>query len=125
MARLEWVHQRLERWAEWVARGKACSRGMLPMFRGQPSEVVRPLQGVTLDEAECWRTEKAIMALPAWLPETVMTYYLSGSAAAQERQGITRFALAQRMTRAHKLLADAFLAELDPNRDVSKGVLNH
>lgn len=118
MARIEWVEQRLDRWAEWIARGKACGRGTLAMFKGIPVDADRPLQGLSLDEAECFKTDKAIRALPGVLPETVSHYYLSGSMAAQDRMRISRAVLSTRITQAHRMLAQAW------EEEKAEGVLN-
>ncbi|RZI82611.1 MAG: hypothetical protein EOP38_15470 [Rubrivivax sp.] len=106
MAKIEWVEQRLERWAEWTVRGGGDSGGVLPMFTGGGG--TRVLAGLTLDETECWKTARDVAALPVPLPETVTQYYTSGSMAAQDRLSISRDVLAKRLARAHKHLADAW-----------------
>lgn len=116
MAKIEEVDLRLDRWAQWVARGKGGGMGTLAMFNGEPSVLSDPGPRIPLNEEECWQTEKAVLGLPDPLKETVMTYYLSGGFAAVDRLSISRAVLSQRIDRAHKLLRDAW---------EQKGVLNH
>lgn len=109
MAKIDWVQDRLERWAEWLCRSGGTSGGTLPMFRGDPVDMARPLLQYALDETECWKTGEDVNNLPAPLPETVVAYYLSGSMAAQDRLSISRAVLSQRIGKAHTLLAAAWL----------------
>lgn len=109
MAKIDWVQDRLERWAEWLARGGEHRSGVLPMFTGMPADISRPLHGLRLDDGECWKTGDDVANLPEPLPLTVSHYYLSGSMAAQDRLSISRAVLSQRIDRAHKLLADKWL----------------
>lgn len=108
MARIEWVEERLERWAEWSLR-KGAPSGTLPMFKGGADFVSRTLAGLHLDETECWKTAKDIAALPDPLGQTVTVYYQSGSMAAQDRLTISRAVLSQRLDRAHRALASVWL----------------
>lgn len=113
MAKIEWVEERLERWAEWTVRGGGDSGGVLPMFTGGGG--TRVLAGLTLDETECWKTARDVAALPFPLPETVTVYYTSGSMAAQDRLDISRSVLSLRISKSHALLAGAWqrVGELD------------
>ena len=109
MARIDWVEERLERWAEWMSRGGGASGGTLPMFRGDPVDIARPLLQFALDETECWKTGEDVNNLPSPLAETLVAYYLRGSMAAQDRLCISRAVLSQRIGRAHTLLSAAWL----------------
>lgn len=109
MAKIDWVQERLERWAEWVARGGARCGGTLPMFKGMPVDSARPLQGIVLDDTECWKTATSVKALPEPLSTTVSGYYTRGSLATQEALGISRAVLSQRIDRAHRLLASQWV----------------
>lgn len=111
MARIEWIHHRLERWSMWVARGRgASSAGSAchPMWRGArvDGEVREPV--VPINEQECWKTEAAIKALPSPLAETVAQYYLNDSARARKVLCISSSVLSQRLDRAHVELSRIF-----------------
>lgn len=121
MARIDWVDDRLERWAEWLCRSGGTSGGTLPMFRGDPVDIARPLLQFALDETECWKTGEDVNNLPAPLPQTLVAYYLSGSMAAQDRLDISRAVLSQRIGRAHALLSAAWLRVGSANEQLPTG----
>lgn len=108
MARIEWIHHRLERWSMWVARGRSAGGGggaSHPMWRGirVDGEVREPV--VPINEEECWKTEAAIKELPSPLDATVVQYYLNDSARARKVLAISASVLSQRIDRAHRELA--------------------
>ena len=109
MAKIEWVDQRLERWAMWVSRGKRGNGGGChPMWRNTPSDGPACEAAVPLSDLECGQTEDAINALNAIDPavaETVGIYYLSGSFAAQDRMRVDRSVISQRINKAHRWFA--------------------
>jgi hypothetical protein len=119
MAKIEWVEERLERWAEWTVRGGGDSGGVLPMFTGGGG--TRVLAGLTLDETECWKTARDVAALPLPLPETVTHYYISGSMAAQDRLDISRDVLAKRIGKAHQVLAETWATVGDVADQLPRG----
>lgn len=110
MAKIDWVDQRLELWAEWVGRGRCgVGGGMLAMFNGEFIDSGQPQARIPLNEEECWQTEAGIKQLPDPLQETVAIYYTSGSSAVQAQMYVSRAVVSQRLDRAHKMLSDMWL----------------
>jgi hypothetical protein len=111
MAKIEWVHHRLERWSMWRARGGRSSggAGMHPMFQGyRPDGGVVAEPQVPLSDLECAETEASIKALPSPLGETVGSYYLEDSDRCRRRMAISSSTLSQRIDEAHRLLAQSW-----------------
>lgn len=107
MAKLQWVDQRLNLWAEWVGRGKRGGGAAThPMWRTVPSDGLKAEAAIPLNEEECWHTDKAVQQLPHFLRETIALYYLSGTLCVLDKMNISRSTLSQRITTAHLLLAD-------------------
>lgn len=112
MAKIEWVHHRLERWSMWVARGRGAAGAVgrtHPMWAGTPVDGGMPTEAIVpVNDQECWVTEDAIKALPDPLSETIVSYYLQDAIRTRERMRISTSTLSQRIDQAHRLLVDAF-----------------
>jgi hypothetical protein len=111
MAKIEWVHHRLERWSMWRASGGRSGGGigMHPMFKGySPAGGVAAEPQVPINDLECAETELSIKALPAQLGETVASYYLQDSDRCRRRMCISSSTLSQRIDEAHRQLAQAW-----------------
>lgn len=122
MARIEWVHQRLENWALWRARGgfgyaKQSIFADGPAARGQVAEAVIPV-----DDLEASDTNDAVEALKlghGHLYQTLHLYYVRG-------QGIKGTARSMRRAEStiHSQLgsADQLLAAWFSDRTARKRV---
>ena len=113
MAKIEWVHHRLERWADWVAHGRRAGGARThPMWRDMPVDGMAQREAlIPVNEEECWRTEEAIKALPAPLAETCAMYYLQDSGRTRQKLCISSATLSQRIDQAHHKLSEAWLTE--------------
>jgi hypothetical protein len=117
MAKIEWVHHRLERWALWKSKGGSLSgaSSSCAMWQGvQVDRSDRHDAPIPIDEIECGRTDGAIKALPVPLSETLASYYLQDSERTRKRMGISSSLLSQRIDQAHRLLVELFGAEKKP-----------
>lgn len=111
MAKIEWVHQRLELWAEWIIRGRVSNDGLgfgsNPLAHEYEAPTNRePRAVIPLNGDECWATDQAIAKLEERQQRLVAEYYLNGSAAAADRLGLSRSSLSQWLSSAHLKLAD-------------------
>ncbi len=110
MAKIVWVEDRLNLWAEWVVRGRCgVGGGMLAMFNGEPTDHGTPQARIPLNEEECWNTEAGIKQLDQPMQDTVVLYYTSGTFAARDRMDISSAVLSQRLDHAHRLLSAMWL----------------
>lgn len=105
MAKIEWVHHRLERWALWVAGGHGVPchpmwRNAEPGTEGPRREAVVPVNSL-----EASADDESIKRLRDPLRETVQLYYLHDSSHTQRKLGITQATLSARIDQAHRLLA--------------------
>lgn len=109
MARIEWVHHRLERWALWAAGGQG--KGCHPMWRSAESGTagVRREALVPINSLEASADDEAIKRLRDPLRETVQMYYLHDSSYTQGKLRISRATLASRIDQAHAHLAADWL----------------
>jgi hypothetical protein len=105
MAKIDWVHHRLERWALWAAGGQG--KGCHPMWRSaEPgTEGARREALVPVNSLEASADDEAIKRLRDPLKETVQMYYLHDSSYTQRKLCITRATLSARISTAHRLLA--------------------
>jgi hypothetical protein len=110
MARIEWVHHRLERWAKWRATGRSTGgAGCHPMWRQADSGDLGQRESVVpINDLECASTEASIKLLEAVLAETLVSYYLQDAERTRRRMHISSATLSQRITEAHRLLAAAW-----------------
>lgn len=111
MAKIEWVHHRLERWSIWRSKGGGMGSGYgaCPMWAGAvvDNQVAGPAV-IPVADAECSQTEDCIKGLPDELAMTIATYYLHDSQYTQRKLSISPAVLSQRIDRAHRLLAQKF-----------------
>lgn len=107
MARIEHIHLRLEVWALWKVNGGTIGgSSSLAMWQSERVDCrsFRSLMSGTINDEECEATDRAILALPEPLGETVALYYLHDSCHTQRKLTISPSTLSQRIDRAHKLL---------------------
>ncbi|TAK97056.1 MAG: hypothetical protein EPO09_04935 [Aquabacterium sp.] len=110
MARIEFVEQRLNLWAEWVHRGRSgLGGGMLAMFNGEAIDSGPPTARIPLNEEECWNTEASVLKLEQPLQDTVVLYYLSGTLAVRSKLDISDAVLSKRLDKAHRVLSALWL----------------
>jgi hypothetical protein len=107
MARIEWVHHRLERWAKWRATGRSTGgAGCHPMWRQADSGDASQRESVVpINDLECACTEASIKRLSEVLAETLVSYYLQDAEQTRRRMRISSATLSQRITDAHRILA--------------------
>lgn len=114
MARVKWVHERLERWAAWRESDERKSRGYpskCPMFREVKQDGYRELL-VPLTNEEESATDAAVQSMRAGYPElhaTVMLYYVNGRKTAAERAQI--LCCSEAAVRARLERIDAYLIQ--------------
>lgn len=115
MAMIDWVDDRLDRWATWRITGggsTAVGYGTCTLGRkyqgGRNREASAP---ITDSDGECARTAYAISQLDFFQQAIVEDYYCSGTAAVLDRHGISKSRFSQIMTKIHILLADMFIME--------------
>ena len=117
MAMIEWVGDRLERWASWRIAGRgssAVSYGGCTLGREYQGGGNRePSAPITVWDDECARTDHAIAQLDAFHQRVVAEYYLNGTAAVLDRLEISRSRFSQIMSKIHLLLAELFVMERD------------
>lgn len=120
MARIDWVEQRLENWARWLAtRGS----GALGFASVNLSEANAGRDGyvtsaVPISDVEASVTDDAVRRLPGELRAVVESAYLSSDF---ERVRLARLCISkstyhERIGRAHRLLAEHFQAREDRQR---------
>ena len=123
MARNDEIERRLLNWARWVhARGGGVN-GYAGVNWSQLADGDTGRDGyitatVPIEGIEASETHDAVQRLPPELRATVEAHYLS-SATLKEKLAwlyITERALHQRIDRAHRLLNDHFMAQLDKRR---------
>jgi hypothetical protein len=118
MALIDWVDDRLDRWARWCISGRSSSNvtsgyGDTMLATEYEGDGYRePRAPITTWEDECRKTDKAVAQLDEADQNTVMAYYVHGSSMAQDVLGIGRSALSQRLSRIHIVLADLFVQEV-------------
>lgn len=117
MAMIEWVGDRLDRWALWRIAGRGSSAVAYPACTlgreyqgGGNREASMP---ITVWDDECVRTDQAIAQLDAYQQRVVAEYYLNGTAAVLDRLEISRSRFSQVMSKIHLLLSDLFVMERD------------
>lgn len=114
MAMIEWVDRRLNNWARWKVSGGRSAGGLgfaslnwgsLGGASGAPGEAVIPTWSVEASE-----TDSQVVLLPGELKRTVELYYLETESRAQlsVRLCCSVSTVDARLTRAHKMLSDAF-----------------
>ncbi len=111
MAKIEWVHHRLERWSIWRSKGGGMGAGFKPspMWSGARVDNEVPQEPlIPVEDAECAQTEACIKALPDDLAVTVATYYLHDSQYTQRKLCISPSVLSQRIDGSHRRLAQMF-----------------
>lgn len=117
MAKIEWVHHRLERWALWKSKGGTLGGASSSCAMWQNVQVDCPDRTdapIPIDEIECGRTDQAILLLPEPLGLTTACYYLHDSGRTRAQLGISSSLLSQRIDQAHRLLVDLFNGERAP-----------
>lgn len=109
MAKIEWVHHRLERWALWMSRGGTNLGFKTPAtFRDYVPDDASREAVVPVGEEEAWATHEAIKRLPEPLGETVARYYLHDSDRCRKHLAISASVLSQRIDQAHRQLVVMF-----------------
>lgn len=105
MAKIQWVHHRLERWALWVAGGQG--GGCHPMWRNAEPGTDGPRREavIPVNSLEASADDEAIKRLRDPLRETVQLYYMHDSSFTQRKLCITGATLSARIDQAHRALA--------------------
>lgn len=112
MAMIDWVDRRLNNWARWVVGGGATGLGYAAMQWGSVGSGGNPGAHIPTDAVEASETHDEVMRLPPELRRTMELRYLE-----TENRAVLAAKLAcavatvdTRITRAHRMLADAFMA---------------
>jgi DNA-directed RNA polymerase specialized sigma24 family protein len=110
MAMIDWVDRRLHNWARWARGGNAGGLGyatvnLMAVSSGASSGAVIPTNACEASE-----THDEVMKLPSELRATLEMYYMVSEGRAQlaVRLCCAVATVDARLTRAHRLLADAF-----------------
>lgn len=110
--KVDWVDERLQNWARW----KLASGSMpAPRLGDAAAAVVRDPYAdkpIPISDCEASDTDDAVMRLPGELRITVIEYYV-GRGGLREKLGrlcCEKATLFARIERAHRLLAEHFLA---------------
>lgn len=118
MATIDWVDDRLDRWATWRIKGGDSSSvtgrygDTLLSTEYEGDGYREPRAPITTWQDECRKTDNAVARLDEEDQDTVVAYYVHGSSMAQDMLGIGRSALSQRLSRIHIVLADLFVREV-------------
>jgi DNA-directed RNA polymerase specialized sigma24 family protein len=120
MARIDWIEQQLQNWARW----KLCSgSGVLGFASVDLADADAGRDGyitATIPTVDCEASEMndAIERLPSELKATVLEVYLGrgGMKDKARRLCCAPATIDQRIYRAHRMLADHFLAKQDRQR---------
>jgi DNA-directed RNA polymerase specialized sigma24 family protein len=118
MARIDWIEQRLQNWVRWrLSRGSGqLGYASVDLTNLADSDAGRDgyiTATIPTSDIEAAATEDAVVRLPSELKATVECVYLG---AGTLREKMRRLAIAEptlhtRIGRAHRLLADHFLAQ--------------
>lgn len=121
MARIDWIEQGLQNWARWKVSGRLGALGFahvdLEAAIGNDRSDIAEARIPTID-CEASAYDDAISALPSELKATVHVVYLGQGGAAQKARRLccTPATVDARVWRAHRMLADHFLAKQDKAR---------
>lgn len=111
MARIEWIDQRLQRWAEWLKVGNGAGypvRCVLDEDWSPPAPGTTPTMKVApMNDAP--QTHRAVLQLSERLQATLVSHYLLRMSAADAAAALScePNTVHQRIERAHELLARA------------------
>lgn len=118
MARIEWIEYRLQNWSRWMLLTKlgggnfarASTQERVDNGNGWDAPTVIPT-----NDAEATETNESVERLPSELKATVLEYYLGpgGNRAHLRKLACTEATMYARVDRAHRLLADHFMARKD------------
>lgn len=118
MARIDWIEQRLQNWARWSLMRGSGVLGYSAVDLSDPTPGIRDPYAqapIPTNEIEASETDDAVQRLPGDLKRTVIEVYVGPGGL---RQKLARLCCAERtlhdrVDRAHRLLADHFLAQQD------------
>lgn len=116
MARIDWIEHRLQNWARWkLARGSGSMSSVNLLAADMPRDPYSD-KPIPISDCEASDTDEAVERLyPSELKVTVLEHYCG---AGGMRHKLTRLCCSEptlhaRIGRAHRLLADHFLAKQD------------
>lgn len=109
--KIDWIDDRLQNWARW----KLASGAMPTPRLGEAAAMVRDPYAekpIPISDCEASDTDDAVMRLPGELRITVIEYYVGRGGLREKlaRLCCEKATLFARIERAHRLLADHFLA---------------
>jgi hypothetical protein len=118
MARIDWIEQRLQNWARWSLMRGSGVLGYSAVDLSNPTPGIRDPYAqapIPTNEIEASETDDAVQRLPGELKITVIEAYVGTGGL---RQKLARLCCAERtlhdrIDRAHRLLANHFLAQQD------------
>lgn len=120
MAQIEWVHARLQAWAERVTVGGGDGYAVVNVLHpswSPPSKGSRPAMKISLGQGlEIGRTHQAVRMLSLRLRNTIILVYCRKLSAAEAavRLDCSESGVHQRITRAHLELAGFLQTEVKP-----------
>lgn len=115
MAKLQWIEERLNNWARWkLSSGSSSLAGVDLANADMPREPYADAP-IPITDCEASDTDVAVMLLPGELKITVLEYYIGRGGL---RHKLTRLfcseaTLYARISKAHRQLADHFMAKQD------------
>lgn len=115
MAKIDWIDQRLNNWARWrLAAGSGSMASVNLEEAGMPRDPYAD-KPIPISDCEASETEEAVQRLPGDLRVTVLEYYIGpgGMRHKLARLCCTEPTLYARIGRAHRQLADHFMAKRD------------
>lgn len=117
MAKIDWIEQRLQNWARWKLTGGAGVLGFAAVNLENADMPREPYADAPIptSNVEAGETDDAVQRLPGELKATVLEAYLGVGTMRQklERLHCSATTMHERIGRAHRLLADHFLAKQD------------
>ena len=121
MARDEDMERRLQEWARWKLDANRSPLGFAGVDLAN-AELPRDPYGaqapIPTNDLEAAETDKAVMALPHELVETVHLHYVGAGSQAKKaaKLGVTERSMRDRVERAHRMLSRHFAEKTEASR---------
>ena len=120
MARIDWIEQRLQNWVRWAAMKGSGALGyagvnLAGCNAGRDGYIEAAIPTSDIEASE---TDSAVQRLPSELRATVVEIYLGSGGLAEKLTNLccAKATAMARIDRAHRMLADHFLAKQDRQR---------
>lgn len=115
MAKLQWIEERLQNWARWKLAAGSGSMAHVDLENADMPRDPYADAPIPITDCEASDTDAAVMLLPGELKITVLEYYIGpgGDRHKLARLHCSRPTMYARIERAHRMLADHFMAKQD------------